>query len=58
MAIVLAATIIPFVPIPVPPAAIACHEWATVPGTHVAVERLARGATQLTSPASVEAGVR
>ena len=35
-AIVLAASSAPFMPMDVPPADTACHEWAAVPGTHVA----------------------
>ena len=38
----------------VPPAATACHEWAAVPGTQQAVLNPAVGATQETSPTSVE----
>ncbi len=54
MASVLAAKIMPLAPMLVPPAAIACHECAAVPGTHVAVLRPAVGTVQLTSPTSVE----
>ena len=54
MASVLAATTIPFSPIEVPPAAIACQEWAGVPGTQVAALIPAVGTTQLTSATSVE----
>ena len=51
---VLAATIIPFVPMSVPPAATACQLCAEVPGTQVAVDSPAVGTTQLMSPTSVE----
>ena len=34
---VFAATIMPFAPIDVPPAATACQVWAAVPGTQVVV---------------------
>ena len=54
MASVLAATIIPLLPIEVPPAAIACQEWAGVPGTQVAVPIPTVGTTQLTSATSVD----
>src|SRR5258706_10297672 len=39
---------------PMPLAAVACQECAAVPGTQVAVFRVASGVTQLTSPESVE----
>ena len=39
MAIVFADTIIPLVPISVPPHATACQLCAAVPGTHVAVRK-------------------
>ena len=55
---VLAATIIPFMPIVVPPAATACHECEGVPGTQVAVRNPAVGTTQLTSATSVEPPLR
>src|SRR5580704_2179722 len=45
---------IPFRPMPVPPAATACHECAEVPGTQQPVENPAVGTTQETSPTSVE----
>ena len=51
---VFAATIMPLLPILVPPAAIACQECADVPGTQVAVVSPAVGTTQLTSATSVE----
>ena len=54
MASVLAATTMPFSPIDMPPAAMACHEWAGVPGTQVAVVIPTVGTTQLTSATSVE----
>ena len=54
MAMVFAATIIPFVPIEVPPAATACQLWADVPDTHVAARIPAVGTIQLISPTSVE----
>jgi hypothetical protein len=38
----------------IPPAATACHEWAGVPGTQVAVPNPEFGTTQLTSPTSVD----
>ena len=53
-AIVFAATIIPFLPMLVPPAATACQLCAVVPGTQVAVPKPMVGTTQLTSPTSVE----
>ena len=52
---VLAATIMPLAPMLVPPAAMACQLWAEVPGTHVAVERLADGTSHVMSPVSAEA---
>ena len=38
-AMVLAATIIPLMPISVAPQATACQLWAAVPGTHVALSK-------------------
>ena len=54
-AMLLAATIIPFTPIDVPPAATACQLWAGVPGTQVAAVSCTVGTFQLTSPRSVDA---
>ena len=54
MAMVFAATIMPFVPIEVPPAATACQLCAEVPGTQVAARIPAVGTIQLISPTSVE----
>src|SRR5688500_17953497 len=51
---VLAATIIPLAPMLMPDAATACHEWAAVPGTHVAAPICTVGTFQLTSATSVE----
>ena len=54
MASVFAATIMPLLPMSVPPAAMACHEWADVPGIQVAARMPAVGTIQLTSATSVE----
>ena len=51
---VFAATIIPLLPIFVPPAATACQECAAVPGTQVAVPKPTVGTVKETSPTSVE----
>ena len=50
-----AATIMPFAPIDVPPAATACQLCAGVPGTQVAAVSCTVGTLQLTSPRSVDA---
>ena len=51
---VFAATIIPFIPMLVPPAATACQLCAELPGTHVAALKPTVGTVKLTSPTSVE----
>ena len=51
---VFAATIIPFIPILVPPAATACQLCAEVPGTQVAALKPTVGTAKLTSPTSVD----
>ena len=50
--IVLAATSMPFWPMPIPDAAVACQEWAAVPATQVAAVICPVGQIQLTSATS------